>query len=408
MSQKKILMLTSKFPSNVSTFITRDFQILVAAGYHVDIYPITPLNEDYWKFVPVDGMKLIEEGKVTVYNFSKKEILLNALKFWKYPKISFFKEAVQIAKESVKFGKSQLVKSLYAILWTLSLRNKQGDESYDRVVSYWANYSATSAYLFSKYSNSNPPLVMYAHAGVDLYRDQIYLLEKLQYAHKIITVCQFNVDFMQELYPDAFDSFKDKISIYHLPLPMKELPDVRKVPNQIIAVSTLNIRKGINYLVDACGLLKKDGMSFSLLIIGGGEEEQNLKNQVKELGLEEITTFTGQIPYEEVETNMAQSVVLAHCSPELGDAVPTVIKESLMVGTPVVGSDIVGIPELLDYGKCGLLFEPKNAQDLHDKLKIILEDEALQKEMSVKGRAFAEKMFDIKINSKQLVSIMEE
>jgi glycosyltransferase involved in cell wall biosynthesis len=408
MSQKKILMLTSKFPSNVSTFITRDFQILVAAGYHVDIYPITPLNEDYWKFVPVDGMKLIEEGKVTVYNFSKKEILLNALKFWKYPKISFFKEAVQIAKESVKFGKSQLVKSLYAILWTLSLRNKQGDESYDRVVSYWANYSATSAYLFSKYSNSNPPLVMYAHAGVDLYRDQIYLLEKLQYAHKIITVCQFNVDFMQELYPDAFDSFKDKISIYHLPLPMKELPDVQKVPNQIIAVSTLNIRKGINYLVDACGLLKKDGMSFSLLIIGGGEEEQNLKNQVKELGLEEITTFTGQIPYEEVETNMAQSVVLAHCSPELGDAVPTVIKESLMVGTPVVGSDIVGIPELLDYGKCGLLFEPKNAQDLHDKLKIILEDEALQKEMSVKGRAFAEKMFDIKINSKQLVSIMEE
>ena len=404
---KKILMLTSKFPSNVSTFITRDVQILVAAGYHVDIYPITPLDENLWQFVPEDGMKLIEDGKVTVYNFSKKELLLNAAKFWKYPNIGFFKEAISIAKESAGFGKAQLIKSLYAIFWTLSLKQKHNDTAYDRVVSYWANYSATAAYLYSKYSSSNPPLVMYAHAGVDLYRDQIYLLEKLQYAKKIITVCQFNVDFMRELYPEAFESFKNKISIYHLPLPMKELPKVEKVPNQIIAVSTLHIRKGINYLVEACGLLKKDDIDFKLLIVGGGEEEMNLKNQVKELGLEDITTFTGQIPYERVEKHMAESIVLAHCSPELGDAVPTVIKESLMVGTPVVGSDIVGIPELLDYGKCGSLFEPKNAQDLHDKLKVLLEDKALQADMSLKGRAFAEKMFDIKKNSKQLVEIME-
>ncbi len=400
-------MLTSKFPSNVSTFITRDVQILVAAGYHVDIYPITPLDENLWQFVPEDGMQLIKEGKVTVYNFSKKELLLNALKVWKYPVLGFFKEAVQIAKESAGFGKSQLIKSLYAMFWTLSLKQKQDNANYERVVSYWANYSATAAYLYSKYSQSKPPLVMYAHAGVDLYRDQIYLLEKLQYAHKIITVCQFNVDFMQKLYPEAFESFQEKIEVYHLPLPMKDLPKVEKVPNQILAVSTLNKRKGINYLVDACGLLKKDGIDFKLLIIGGGEEEQNLKNQVEKLGLKDITRFTGQIPYEQVEKHMAESVVLAHCSPELGDAVPTVIKESLMVGTPVVGSDIVGIPELLDYGKCGSLFEPKNAVDLHDKLKVILEDKALQEEMSGKGRAFAEKMFDIKINAKQLVKIMQ-
>ncbi len=408
MQRKKILMITSKFPSNVSTFITRDVQILVAAGYHVDIYPITPLNEDFWKFVPKEGMDLIAEGKVSVYNFSKKELLLHALKFWKYPSFGFFKEAFTIAKESLGFGTNQLIKSLYAVFWTLSLQQKQGNEDYARVVSYWANYSATAAYLYSKYSTSKPPLVMYAHAGVDLYRDQIYLLQKLQYAHKVITVCQFNVDFMRELYPEDFESFKDKISIYHLPLPMKPLPKVEKNPNQIIAVSTLHIRKGINYLVDACGLLKKDGIDFRLLIVGGGEEEMNLKNQVKSLGLENITTFTGQIPYEEVEKHMASSVVLAHCSPELGDAVPTVIKESLMVGTPVVGSDIVGIPELLDYGKCGALFEPKNSKDLHDKLKVILEDKALQAEMSQKGRAFAEKMFDIEKNAKELVAIMQE
>ncbi len=407
MTGKRILMITSKYPSNVSTFITRDMQILVEAGYEIDICPITPLNEEYWKFIPQEGKKLIDEGKIRVINYPKSKIIKNLFKLWNYPKGEFFDEITQILKESKEYGKNQFAKSIYALIWTLTLLDEKGDTEYDRVISYWSNYSATAAYLFSKYSTTKPLFITYSHAGVDLYRDQIYLIEKFKAAHKIITVCQFNVDFIKELYPDKFDSIKEKIEIYHLPLKIKEVGEVKKEPNQIIAVSTLNRRKGINYLIDACGELLKDDVEFRLLIIGGGEEEENLKNQAKALGLEDRTTFTGQIPYEDVENYMKKSVVLAHCSPELGDAVPTVIKESLMVGTPVVGSDIVGIPELLNYGRCGLLFEPKNSHDLAHKLKTILLDETLQKEMSQKGREFAKKMFDIEKNGKYLVDIVE-
>lgn len=61
---------------------------------------------------------------------------------------------------------------------------------------------------------------------------------------------------------------------------------------------------------------------------------------------------------------------------------PFSVMESIMLGTPVVGADIGGIPELIDDGKTGLLFEPGNAKDLENKIKKILNNSALAVEMS--------------------------
>lgn len=61
---------------------------------------------------------------------------------------------------------------------------------------------------------------------------------------------------------------------------------------------------------------------------------------------------------------------------------PFSVMESIMLGTPVVGANIGGIPELIDNGKTGLLFEPNNAEDLERKIKTILNDTALAEEMS--------------------------
>ena len=62
-----------------------------------------------------------------------------------------------------------------------------------------------------------------------------------------------------------------------------------------------------------------------------------------------------------------------------------------MYGTPVVGSKIGGIPELIDEGKTGLLFEPENTDDFKEKINIILNDKELAESMS---KACLEKKFD--------------
>ena len=70
---------------------------------------------------------------------------------------------------------------------------------------------------------------------------------------------------------------------------------------------------------------------------------------------------------------------------------PFSVMESIMLGTPVVGADIGGIPELIDDGKTGLLFEPNNAEDFENKIKTIIKNPALAEEMS---RNCLDKKFD--------------
>ncbi len=61
---------------------------------------------------------------------------------------------------------------------------------------------------------------------------------------------------------------------------------------------------------------------------------------------------------------------------------PFSVMESISYGTPVVGANIGGIPELIDDGKTGFLFEPGNVKDFSEKVSLLLNDSALAKKMS--------------------------
>lgn len=61
---------------------------------------------------------------------------------------------------------------------------------------------------------------------------------------------------------------------------------------------------------------------------------------------------------------------------------PFSVMESISYGTPVVGADIGGIPELIDNGKTGFLFEPGNTNDFSDKVNAILNNKQLADDMS--------------------------
>lgn len=56
---------------------------------------------------------------------------------------------------------------------------------------------------------------------------------------------------------------------------------------------------------------------------------------------------------------------------------PFSVMESQMFGTPVLGADIGGIPELIEAGKTGTLFESGNANDLKEKIQTLWSDRAL-------------------------------
>src|SRR5262245_11717046 len=103
---------------------------------------------------------------------------------------------------------------------------------------------------------------------------------------------------------------------------------------------------------------------------------------------------------------MRQATIFVHPSSRLADGVPNVIKESMAAGTPVVASQVAGIPELLGNGKYGVLVLPKNVNALANAIEILLADEKLRLQYAYRGRKYAEEKFDLWRNGQRLAEFL--
>jgi glycosyltransferase involved in cell wall biosynthesis len=131
-----------------------------------------------------------------------------------------------------------------------------------------------------------------------------------------------------------------------------------------------------------------------------------LKNLAKELLITDKVRFLGWLRPAEVRTAMERATIFIHPSSGLGDAVPTVIKESIALGTPVVASQVAGIPELLNDGKCGILVPPRNPIALADAIQALLRNADLRRRYADAARKYAEEKFDLWRNGKKLIETL--
>jgi glycosyltransferase involved in cell wall biosynthesis len=124
-------------------------------------------------------------------------------------------------------------------------------------------------------------------------------------------------------------------------------------------VGRISEEKGVKSLLDAATQLP-----FTLKIIGGGPLFDEYVNKYQHHNIQ----FLGQLPFEQVLPILQQArfMVLPSVCYENN---PFSIIEALTLGTPVVGANIGGIPELLSQCN-GLLFQPNDVGDIENKIKI--------------------------------------
>lgn len=144
----------------------------------------------------------------------------------------------------------------------------------------------------------------------------------------------------------------DRTSVQHTPM--------QRDHKEILYVGQLIMRKRVDLLLTAFSWL--DVPSVRLQIIGKGEEEQNLKQLAKQLGIVDRVSFSQGMPNAEIVAAMAAADVLV--LPSKFDGWGAVVNEALMVGTPVICSDRCGASDVIENGRNGYVFEAGNARAL--------------------------------------------
>src|ERR1035437_208241 len=157
-----------------------------------------------------------------------------------------------------------------------------------------------------------------------------------------------------------------------------------KTPRKIVCAGRLHASKGQDVLIQALGKLIGAHPELSVEFLGVGPMRAGLEALATTSGVRPNCEFIGAVPHHEVLERMrAASFTVV---PSRTEAFGLVNIESLSVGTPVVGSRVGGIEEIINDGLDGFLFKPGDVGDLADKMLLLWEDHELRSRMSLNAR----------------------
>lgn len=159
--------------------------------------------------------------------------------------------------------------------------------------------------------------------------------------------------------------------------------EIDKKENIILFVGGLDKAhyfKGVDILIKAISEIKN--LDWQLRIVGDGELKNELQDLSRNLDIENKVIFLGKLNKKGLIENFQQAKVLVLPSINSNEAFGIVLIEAMACGTPVIASDLPGVRTVFENEKSGLLVEPKNIEDLKNKIELILQDQEKQEKMS--------------------------
>ena len=153
--------------------------------------------------------------------------------------------------------------------------------------------------------------------------------------------------------------------------------------------------EGLDLLVAAMPEIIARVPNAHLLLVGGGPQETNLKAQVRALGIQQLVTFIGRVPHDEVSRYYDLIDVLAYPrhSMRLTELVtPLKPLEAMAQGRLFVASDVGGHRELIRHGENGILFPPGRSDALAAAIAALLAQPQKWPVLKNAGREYVEKV----------------
>lgn len=205
----------------------------------------------------------------------------------------------------------------------------------------------------------------------------------LRRASAVTTICDGlrNEMICRGIDPDKITVIPNAVDLNHFDKPQAD-PDLRAALDlqgcKVLGfVGSFYAYEGLDLLVTAFARLVQQDDSVRLLLVGGGDQEQSLKQQIARLGLQQKVCLAGRVPHSEVGRyyGLIDVLVYPRRNMRLTDLVtPLKPLEAMAQHKLVVASDVGGHKELIKDGVTGLLFKSGDAEALADKLNTTLDN----------------------------------
>ena len=168
-------------------------------------------------------------------------------------------------------------------------------------------------------------------------------------------------------------------------------------------IASYTKNKGYETVIKAAGILKKKVPASDMpkfLFVGEGNQRPDLEGEVKVLGVEDDVIFTG---FRRDISRLTQAMDVILLASEQREGLGICLIEGMAGGKPVIGTRIVGIPEVIKEGLNGLLIEPGDYSAMARAIREILEDGKKAAGMGEAGR----KLYLEKFTAKDMMSRIE-
>jgi sugar transferase (PEP-CTERM/EpsH1 system associated) len=143
-------------------------------------------------------------------------------------------------------------------------------------------------------------------------------------------------------------------------------------------------------LLKAAAMLVESGIDVRVLLVGSGPEREKLQN-LASATLEGRVHFAGDSDRVPEMLNAMDAFVL----PSLGEGMSNTLLEAMACGLPVIVTNVGGNPEIIEDGRTGWLFTPGDAKGLAAKLKALVNNPVLLREISAAARTHTVERFSL-------------
>lgn len=169
-------------------------------------------------------------------------------------------------------------------------------------------------------------------------------------------------------------------------------------------VGRMDYWKNQRILIEILPDLKKISPQIKLILVGGGEEEGNLKKSAIKKGVKNDVIFLGQ----RSDVNQILKAFDIFVFPSLTEGLPLVVIEAMATGLPIVASHVGGIPELVVNGETGFLVSPTSKEEIKETIIKLLNNPKLRKEMGQIARKRFETHFSLPQMVQKYIEVYEE